>query len=153
MLFLRVYIFFTTQFSIFISLCNDHYIISLCVILIHPWCKLPETHVCVISHLVLSLCVPVDCCPQGASVHGILQARVLEPLAMPSSRGSSQPKGKPESLRLPALAGGFFTTEPSRKLSRGPQLLKSYCQRSTVWNATYLQSRHLPTLLRRLPSF
>ena len=44
---------------------------------------------------------------------GILQARILEWVAIPSSRGSSQPRvGKiePESLMFPALAGRFFTT-------------------------------------------
>ena len=40
----------------------------------------------------LILCDPVDCCPPGSSVHGILQARILEWVAKPSSRGSSQPK-------------------------------------------------------------
>ena len=35
---------------------------------------------------------PVDCSPPGSSVHGILQARILEWVAMPSSRGSSQPR-------------------------------------------------------------
>ena len=39
----------------------------------------------------LTLCNPVNCSPPGSSVHGILQARVLEWVAMPSSRGSSQP--------------------------------------------------------------
>ena len=34
----------------------------------------------------------VDCGPQGSSVHEVLQARILEWVAMPSSRGSSQPK-------------------------------------------------------------
>ena len=32
---------------------------------------------------------PMDCSPPGSSVHGILQARILEWVAMPSSRGSS----------------------------------------------------------------
>ena len=36
------------------------------------------------------LCNPMDCSPPGSSVHGILQSRILEWLAMPSSRGSSQ---------------------------------------------------------------
>ena len=40
-----------------------------------------------------TLCDPVDCSPSGSSVHGILQARVLEWVAMPSSRGSSQARG------------------------------------------------------------
>ena len=35
---------------------------------------------------------PVDCSPPGSSVHGILQARKLEWVAMPFSRGSSQPR-------------------------------------------------------------
>ena len=37
-----------------------------------------------------TLCDPMDCSPPGSSVHGILQARVLEWTAMPSSKGSSQ---------------------------------------------------------------
>ena len=42
-------------------------------------------------HLCLTLCDPVDCSPPGSSVHEILQARVLQWVAMPSSRGSSRP--------------------------------------------------------------
>ena len=40
------------------------------------------------------LCDPVDCSPPGSSVHGILQARILEWVAMPSSRGPSQPRNR-----------------------------------------------------------
>ena len=39
----------------------------------------------------LTLCDSMDCSPPGSSVHGILQARILEWVAMPSSRGSSHP--------------------------------------------------------------
>ena len=35
------------------------------------------------------LCNPMDCSPSGSSVHGMLQARILEWVVMPSSRGSS----------------------------------------------------------------
>ena len=38
------------------------------------------------------LCDPMDYSPPGYSVHEILQARILEWVAMPSSRGSSQPR-------------------------------------------------------------
>ena len=38
-----------------------------------------------------ALCDPMDCSLPGSSVHGIFQARILEWLAMPSSRGSSRP--------------------------------------------------------------
>ena len=37
-----------------------------------------------------TLCDPMDCSPTGSSVHGILQARILEWAAIPFSRGSSQ---------------------------------------------------------------
>ena len=40
----------------------------------------------------LTLCNPMDCSPLGSSVHGILQARILEWTAMPSPRGSSLPR-------------------------------------------------------------
>ena len=39
-----------------------------------------------------TLCDPMDCSPPGSSVHGILQARILEWITMPSSRGSSWPR-------------------------------------------------------------
>ena len=41
-------------------------------------------------HLCLTLCDPVDCSLPGSFVHRILQARILEWVAMPSSRGSTQ---------------------------------------------------------------
>ena len=48
-----------------------------------------------------TLCDPTDCSPPGSSVPGILQARILEWVAMPSSRGSSRPKEwNPHPLRL-----------------------------------------------------
>ena len=37
-----------------------------------------------------TLCDTMDCSPPGSSVHGILQARILEWVTMPSSRGSSR---------------------------------------------------------------
>ena len=39
-------------------------------------------------HQCPTLCDPMDCSPPGSSVHGTLQARVLEWVAMASSRGS-----------------------------------------------------------------
>ena len=56
---------------------------------------------------------PMGCSPPGASVQGISQARILEWVAISSSRRSSQSRDRPSS---PALAGGFFTTEPPGKL-------------------------------------
>ena len=44
--------------------------------------------------LCLTLCSSLDCSPPGFLVHGILQAIILEWVAMPSSRGSSQPRDR-----------------------------------------------------------
>jgi len=46
----------------------------------------------------------------GSSFHGILQARVMEWVAMLSSRDPPDPGIKPASLSSPALAGKFLTT-------------------------------------------
>ena len=60
--------------------------------------------------LCLTLCDPMDCSPPGSSVHGILQARILEWIAMPSSRSLPNPEIESMSLTSPALAEEFFTT-------------------------------------------
>ena len=57
----------------------------------------------------LTLCNPMDCSLSGSSVHGILQASILEWVAMPSSRGSFRPRDQILISMSPALAGGFFT--------------------------------------------
>ena len=54
----------------------------------------------------------MDCSPPGSSVHGILQARILEWVAMPFSRGSSQPR---DGTWISCIAGRFFTTETPGK--------------------------------------
>ena len=56
-----------------------------------------------------TLCEPVDCSLPGSSIHGILQARILEWVAMPSSRDLPDLGIEPTSLTTPALAGRFFT--------------------------------------------
>ena len=48
------------------------------------------------------LCDPMDCSPPGSSAHGIFQARILEWVAMPSSRGLPDPGIKPASPALQA---------------------------------------------------
>ena len=53
-------------------------------------------------------CDPMDCSPPGSSVHEILQARILEWVAIPSLGDLPIPGTEP---RSPALVGRFFTTE------------------------------------------
>ena len=55
-----------------------------------------------VAQLCLTLCDPMDCI-----VHGILQARILEWVAFPFSRGSSQARDR---TQVSCIAGGFFTS-------------------------------------------
>ena len=56
------------------------------------------------------LCDPMDGSPPGSSVHGILQTRILEWIAISSSRGSSQPRDWTCAPYVSFIAGRFFTT-------------------------------------------
>ena len=53
----------------------------------------------------LTLCNPMACNPPGSSVYGILQARILEWVAIPFSRGSSRLKDR---TQVSCIAGRFF---------------------------------------------
>ena len=64
-------------------------------------------------------CDPTDCSPPGSSVHGILQAKILEQVAISFCRGSSQPRGR---THVFCIAGEFSTTEPPGKYCVGNSL-------------------------------
>ena len=77
----------------------------------HDWSNLACMHVLyLVAQSCLSLCDPMDCSPPCSSVHGILQARILEKVAMPSSRGSSQ-----DQTMVSCIAGGFFMVWATRE--------------------------------------
>ena len=61
-----------------------------------------------VAQLCLTLCNPMDCSLPGSSARGILQARILEWVAIPFSRGSSQPW---DQTQVFCIAGRFFTRE------------------------------------------
>ena len=56
-------------------------------------------------------CNPMDCSPPGSSVLGIFQARTLEWVAIPFSRGSFQSR---DWTQVSCTAGGFFTEPPGK---------------------------------------
>ena len=74
-------------------------------------------YVCVYvyTHSCLTLCNRMDCSPTGSSVQGILQARLLEWVAVPFSRGSSQPTGQ---TQVSWIAGRFFTIWVTREAQK-----------------------------------
>ena len=69
-----------------------------------------------VSQLCLTLCDPMDCSLPGFSVHGILQARILEWIAIPFFRGFSWPRNQ---TQVSCLAGRFFTIWATREALKG----------------------------------
>ena len=59
-----------------------------------------------------TVCSPMDCSPPGSSAHGIFQAKILEWVALPFSRGSSQPR---DWTQVSCIAGRLFTIWATRK--------------------------------------
>ena len=72
---------------------------------IHIYLK-DNIRVKLLDQLCPTLCDPLDCSPPGSSVHGILQARILEWVAIFFSRGSSWPRDQTQVSRI---AGRLFT--------------------------------------------
>ena len=84
----------------------------------------PRFYACLCAgslQLCPALCDPVDYSLPGSSVHGIFQARMLEWVAMPSSRGSSPLGIEPAFLTSFALAGGFFTPSTTWASTHDPE--------------------------------
>ena len=67
---------------------------------------------CLVAQSCPILCNPTDCSPPGSSVHGILQARILEWVTIPFSRGSSWLR---DQTWVSCIADRFFTTVPPGK--------------------------------------
>ena len=69
--------------------------------------------VCLVTQKCLTLYDPVDCSPPGSSVHGIFQARILECIAIPFPRASSQLRDRTEGPST--LQGDSLPAEPPGK--------------------------------------
>ena len=73
---------------------------------------LPSKVKVLVSQSCPTRCDSMDCSSAGSSLHGILQARILEWVAYPFSRGSSQSK---DWTQVSCIAGGFFTIWATRE--------------------------------------
>ena len=69
-------------------------------------CFYSDSEIVLVFQLCPILCTPMDSSIPGSSLQGILQARILEWVTMPSSRGSSLLRDR---TRVSCLAGRFFT--------------------------------------------
>ena len=81
----------------------------------------PILSMCVLCSVTLvfpTLCHLMDCSPPGSSVHKILQARILEWVAMPFSRGSSRPRNWNHGSCISAWRADFLPTEPPARVPK-----------------------------------
>ena len=78
-----------------------------------------------VIQLCLTLCDPMDYNLPGSSVHGILQTRILEWVAIPLSRGSSRPR---DGTQVSCIAGRFITIWATREawLYKGNRKIQSF---------------------------
>ena len=79
-----------------------------------PWI-IEKWNVCLVAQLCPTLWDPMDCSPPGSSVHGILQARILEWVAKSSSRASFQPRNQ---TQVSCIANRFLGSDPPGKLEK-----------------------------------
>ena len=92
-----------------------------------------------VSQSCPTLCDPMDCSPPGSSVHGILQARILEWITMPSSRGSSWPRDRTHVLLhlLHWQAGSLPLAPPFLLLFRVVLLCKQCPYFRIMWHQSW----------------
>ena len=77
------------------------------------WLWVSEAMCYVLAQSCLILCDPMECSPPGSSVHEILPARILQWSAMPSSKGSSKPRGQ-ICISYDSCNGRLFTTSSTQ---------------------------------------
>ena len=103
-----------------------------------------DVYVCMCAKLLelcLTLCNPMDCSLSGSPIHGILQVRILEWVAMSSSRALPDSGIEPASLMSLASADGFFTTSATWDA----MCLCSFCPTGAVPLHFFLGSQRSPT--------
>ena len=80
------------------------------------WLRVPGGLCVLVAQKCPTLCSPIDCSLPGSSVSGIFQARILEWVAIPFSRGSSWPR---DQTQVSCVAGRFFTIWATREALPG----------------------------------
>ena len=89
-----------------------------------------------------TLCDSMDCITPGSSVHGIFQARILEWVAISSSRGSSQPTDRTRVSCVSCIAANLL---PTGSLGKPPVCYLHYCRKKPrATQFIHLVPDHLP---------
>ena len=111
-----------------------------------------NSHTYINKHSEVAQLCPTCCDPMNYTVHGILQARILEWVAFPFSRGSSQPR---DWTQVSCTACGFFTSWATRKAHINTYILykcMEYINFRTVlqkeWREVVRENKGWPSVIR-----
>ena len=108
---------------------------------------LVDHDVCSDAQSRLTLCDPMDSSPPGSSVHEISQARILDWVAISSSKGSSQTRDQTCVSCGSCIAGGFFTTSITWEALMSYVLLGIYFNKTIsdlqIWWKPYSYSHEI----------
>ena len=104
----------------------------------------------------LTLCNPMNCSPTGSSVHGILQARILEWVVISFSRGSSQPRDQTCVCRVSCVSGlqaDSLPTEPPGKsrIYKETLIIQQLKTNRQIFNSTKDLNRHFSRKRHKWP--
>ena len=107
-------------------------------ILFFPTCSIiclnSKCFLVLVAQSCQTLCNPMDCSPPGSSVHWILQARIVEQVAILFSRGSSWPR---DQTGVFCLAGNSLLAEPASGKYWSPLFVTRQSSKNLNKNAIY----------------
>ena len=104
-----------------------------------------------VTQSCLTLCDPMDCSPPGSSLHGILQARVLESVAISFSRGSSRPRDRTQVSHIPGRRFNLWALRILGSLNSTTFLQKIFYSKYTMKNMCSGASRVSEKLMKWSP--
>ena len=104
----HIYIIYIYTYHIFFIHIYVYIYVSMCIYICVYICVSMHIYICIWSEMKVAQSCPTLCNPMDYSVHGILQARILEWVDFPFSRGSSQPM---DWTQVSSIAGKLDTTE------------------------------------------
>ena len=95
-----------------------------------------------VTQLYPTLCNLIDCSLPGSSIHGILQARILEWVAISFSRGPSQPRGRTQVSRIAGRCFNLWAVY-SHSILQGIALVPGICNQSVQMNKRGISVREI----------
>ena len=104
---------------------------------------------CLVAQSCPTLCDPVDCSPPGSSAHGILQARILEGVAISFSRGSSRPR---DPTQVSCIAGRHFNLWATREAQGNAKECSNYLAIALISHTSKVMLKILQARLQQYVS-